>query len=561
MKALKLLALSWFCIGIGSIYAEGIDRIQTHAEGNRIKVFVEWSLSGCYHPTDSIIVDNTLGEARIYRTETVPECDMITHNKDSFHVEQGAFNELDIQLYKRSWKGGTEAEPVYGDYFLADSKTLRLSEAVYFPTGTVWTEVTTNLLDETYCMINTYEVAGDTTINETVYRKVLLNGNALYALREQDDKVYLMSLQFPEQEQERLAYDFAWEVGKTLYFQYMDAASDEYVPMCTIQEIDQVQLADGQLYDYAEGYIRGIGGKSGIFQHMMAHPDNGDQIHLLCFSRNRTLIYQNKEYAGCESCERAEYTPLVDESLTWSYCDVVKRDMDQYDMTYTRYYFKGDTTINGTTYKKLYQEDCDGAIDCVAAMREDGMKVYMADNELTDVGEKLIYDFGLTIGDAMGGDVLLATSLVQTEDGERIKFDFGFDTWIEGIGSLERQLHLPLSPVLLYELGVRLNWQKRDGVIVYKTDGFWFKENECETSLSPILPAAQGIRITQPAQGVLCIATDAEEAFDVDIYDLSGQRLLSCQGTNGQRLDVSVLPAGVYLLSIDGMGMRKFVKQ
>ena len=434
------------------------------------------------------------------------------------------------------------------------------SEA-YFPTGTVWTEVTTNLFDETYCMINTYEVAGDTTINETVYRKVLLNGNALYALREQDDKVYLMFLQLPEQKQERLAYDFAWEVGKTLYFQYMDAASDEYVPMCTIQEIDQVQLADGQLYDYAEDYIRGIGGKSGIFQHMMAQPTNGDQTSLLCFSRNRTLIYQNKEYAGCESCERAEYTPLVDESLTWSYCDVVKRDMDQYDMTYTRYYFKGDTTINGTTYKKLYQEDCDGVIDCVAAMREDGMKVYMADNELTDVGEKLIYDFGLTVGDAMGGDVLLATSLVQTEDGERIKFDFGFDTWIEGIGSLERQLHLPLSPVLLYELGVRLNWQKRDGVIVYKTDGFWFKENECETSLSPILPAAQGIRITQPAQGVLCITTDAEKAFDVDIYDLSGQRLLSWQGTNGQRLDVSVLPAGVYLLSIDGMGMRKFVKQ
>ena len=127
---------------------------------------------------------------------------------------------------------------------------------------------------------------------------VVLAGNALYALREQDDKVYLMFLQLPEQKQERLAYDFAWEVGKTLYFQYMDAASDEYVPMCTIQEIDQVQLADGQLYDYAEGYIRGIGGKSGIFQHMMPQPTNGDQTSLLCFSRNRTLIYQNKEYAG-----------------------------------------------------------------------------------------------------------------------------------------------------------------------------------------------------------------------------------------------------------------------
>ena len=113
----------------------------------------------------------------------------------------------------------------------------------------------------------------------------------------------------------------------------------------------------------------------------------------------------------------------------------------------------------------------------------------------------------------------------------------------------------------MYELGVRLNWQKRDGVIIYKTDGFWFNENECETSLSPILPAAQDIRISQPAQGMLCIATDAEEVFDVDIYDLSGQRLLSWEGTSGQRLDVSALPAGVYMLSIDDMGMQKFIKQ
>ena len=271
----------------------------------------------------------------------------------------------------------------------------------------------------------------------------------------------------------------------------------------------------------------------------------------------QTLLFGNFLAAYAEE---AEYTPLVDESLMWSYCDVVKQEVDQYDLTYTRYYFKGDTVINGTTYKKLYQEDCDGAIGYVAAMREDGVKVYMADNELPDAGEKLIYDFGLSVGDDMDGNELQDAGLVQTEDGERMRFDFEFDTWIEGIGSLERPLHEPLSPVLLYELGVRLNWQKRDGVIVYKTDGFWFNENECETSRSPILPAAQDIRITQPVQGVLCIATVGEGAFDVDIYDLSGQRLLSWQGTSGQHLDVSALPAGVYLLSIDGVGMKKFIK-
>ena len=174
---------------------------------------------------------------------------------------------------------------------------------VYFPTGTVWTEVTTNLMDESYCAINTYEVAGDTAINEKNYRKILLNGTPLYALREQDDKVYLMSL---EQKQERLAYDFAWEVGKTLYYQFLESAADEYMPMCTLQEITQLQLLDGQYYDHTEGYIRGIGSQSGIFQHMLPQPTNGDQISLLCFSKNHTLIYKNEEYANCASCEKGD---------------------------------------------------------------------------------------------------------------------------------------------------------------------------------------------------------------------------------------------------------------
>ena len=64
------------------------------------------------------------------------------------------------------------------------------------------------------------------------------------------------------------------------------------------------QTADGLYYDYAAGCIRGIGNETGIFQHMMPQPTNGDQIRLLCFSRDHTLIYQNKEYTSCESCEK-----------------------------------------------------------------------------------------------------------------------------------------------------------------------------------------------------------------------------------------------------------------
>lgn len=254
--------------------------------------------------------------------------------------------------------------------------------------------------------------------------------------------------------------------------------------------------------------------------------------------------------------EEQEYCPMLNENFTWSYCDIMERTVDGasvYDITYSQNRIQGDTTINGVTYKKMYGAQC-SEWSYLAAMREEGKKVYTVSDQLPDGKEYLLYDFDLEEGDVVPApykepEIVVVTEVdtVETAFGPRKRIIMPGDTWIEGIGSIERYVECPLSPVPLYDLGIRFNYQKQGAEIVYKTDGFWFKENECETSLFPILPAAQDIRISQPAQGVLCITTDAEEAFDVDIYDLSGQQLLSLQGTSGQHLDVSALPDGMYI--------------
>lgn len=128
MKKATLSVVS-FLLCIGNIYSEGIDNIQPHVEAERTKIIVSWSMSGCYTPADSIIVDQSQKTARIYRTETVPECDMISQEKDSFYVDNGTFDELNIQLCKRSWKGGSEEKPVLGKYFVCDTKLLHLSQS------------------------------------------------------------------------------------------------------------------------------------------------------------------------------------------------------------------------------------------------------------------------------------------------------------------------------------------------------------------------------------------------------------------------------------------------
>ena len=53
-----------------------------------------------------------------------------------------------------------------------------------------------------------------------------------------------------------------------------------------------------------------------------------------------------------------EYIPLVQEGVTWSYCNTWQVGTFDYATRYFRYQFEGDTIINEIGYKKLYYSDC-----------------------------------------------------------------------------------------------------------------------------------------------------------------------------------------------------------
>lgn len=180
------------------------------------------------------------------------------------------------------------------------------SELVYFPTGTSWTEATTNLLDESYCEINHYMIGNDTIINDVSFKKVYLNDAlSFYALKESEGKIFLYPYNLKKEIQ---AYDFVWEIGKELYFQ-REEEPDNYSLLCTITDIKQMQLSDLLYYDYIDygddcKIFKGIGSEQGVFTHMFPQPTNGDQVNLLCFSRNDILVYKNPRFVDCESCQR-----------------------------------------------------------------------------------------------------------------------------------------------------------------------------------------------------------------------------------------------------------------
>ena len=96
-----------------------------------------------------------------------------------------------------------------------------------------------------------------------------------------------------------------------------------------------------------------------------------------------------------------DYYPLVSEGKTWEFAHVGMLPSQQEKWLFM---LSSDTIINGVNYKKLYQENNQGAV-YYRAMREEGRKVYCIPRDSQE--EHLLFDFGMQVGDSvycLGGD-------------------------------------------------------------------------------------------------------------------------------------------------------------
>lgn len=255
-----------------------------------------------------------------------------------------------------------------------------------------------------------------------------------------------------------------------------------------------------------------------------------------------------------------EYTPLVKEGLSWSYCDVVKAGGEEYKLYYYQFNFSGDTIINDIAYKKLFQRDCSSnGLIYIASMREDNKKVYAVYQGQQP--EQLIYNFNLAVGDSIqspyGNPYLYyhvtKVDTIELASGKRKRIELDFDTWIEGIGTLNRFMMHPLHAIPLYDLGVRINYQKQGAQIIYKTNEWYLNENDCnfssveETELDKLV-----VYFITPE--LLKVATELSEPdCTIELLDLFGKKLMQKHTDIGNTtIDVSGLPEGLYILRISG---------
>jgi len=256
------------------------------------------------------------------------------------------------------------------------------------------------------------------------------------------------------------------------------------------------------------------------------------------------------------------YAPFVEEGTRWSYTSVTQVGITDYDVYYNVYQLKGDTTIAGLIYKKLLYGCSE---DYLAALREENKKVFIRKQE--DEDEQLLYDFNLQEGDWITYDIyktyqVTKIDTIQIGETKRKQFFFGNEIWIEGIGDLLD--FYPFQPQLTGSAGQGINYQKKGVDIIYKTDEWYFKENECEfSSINAPKAGPVSLLYPNPAKDWLYLKINPSEFEFAQIKDLAGR---ICLRSDKNPINIFSLPEGMYILELKEknnfeMIYRKFYKQ
>ena len=427
----------------------------------------------------------------------------------------------------------------------------------------------------TILLTSSYKVEGDSIVEEKSYKKIFKaedraqkNWEFDCLMREEGKKVYILQQSRPEY----LLYDFGLTIDESMEafdgnlntHSYIDEIEDTIINGVN-RKIYSISMSseDTQKFPSDEKWIEGIGSTYGLKRHpCMFYTGCYASTTLLCVAQDGKEIYHSPEFEECYYSSfgpKYEYEQLVNTKSLWSYCDVWRTGLNTYNLNYSRLIFQGDTIINDIKYQKLYSFNCESEL-YVAALREENKKVYAIRKGRDEDVETLIYDFNLSVGECFQYSEFECYEVMEIDyieiDGKlRKQFNLGnYDTWIEGVGSLNRRLPNPLDAYPLYDLGFFLNYQKLDGKITYKTDQFFFSENDCPyLGLNHVNREKIDFNIEKNS-----FIVDKElisDSYLFELIDLTGKILLQeVIDKNKNTVNLQSVTSGVYLFRFSQKG-------
>ena len=291
-----------------------------------------------------------------------------------------------------------------------------------------------------------------------------------------------------------------------------------------------------------------------------------------------------------------DYFPFPDTNAAWN---TVGNNVSTPDEWHFRYAVFGDTIINSTLYTKIYKM-YDSTIlhpnsTYFAAIRENGNRQIHC--LLPGFSESILYDFNLNIGDTIyyniGGG--LANNEVMFWDFDHYRIvtekdsmlllnnqyrkrwklggELGYQTWIEGIGSINWYgLFNPLiTAVVLNGDGYQFACYKENDTVLYLNNLFCDK---CFCQLYTGLEE-QNIRdkksitvFPNPACDKVTIQINETDnsIYKIEIFDLFGKKQIekTINFNNKIEIEIEDLKSGIYLIEIYSpdkklVGIKKLV--
>ena len=248
-----------------------------------------------------------------------------------------------------------------------------------------------------------YRIAGDSVIDGKVFKKVLTSRNEdfsnatleRYMLRNEGSRIYLRW----HSGKEDLFFDCNSEVGDTLILQGGNPAIITSVKDTVFDNVKGDKLkcwemilgeydSNNEVWDFwwEATYIENVGFLS--TGHAQTHfLQTGGGNELLYVSVGDSLIYLCEEGIYYKSSE----TGILPDGRKWIVRRALPLHPDKIEETMS-YYIKGDTTINGYKYSKLYN----GA-KFTKAIRKEGIRYFSHIHR--DNKDTLVFDESWNVGD------------------------------------------------------------------------------------------------------------------------------------------------------------------